>query len=223
MAPRRRGRAGRGERRARRAARVLRRRRRQQQPAATCCSTSCSIGELPARAGPAARPAPIVAGAARAPRRSPNHAQWATFLRNHDEVDLSRLTDRRARRGASRRSGPSRTCSSTAAASAAGSRRCSAATGAGCELAYSLQFTLPGTPVIRYGEEIGMGDDLSLPERDAIRTPMQWADAAERRLLHRRPSSSGRSIGGRRLRLPDGQRGRRSAATRTRCSPGSSG
>ena len=43
------------------------------------------------------------------------------------------------------------------------------------ELAYSLQFSLRGTPVIRYGEEIGMGDDLSLPGRDAIRTPMQWS------------------------------------------------
>jgi maltose alpha-D-glucosyltransferase/alpha-amylase len=43
-------------------------------------------------------------------------------------------------------------------------------------LAYSLQFTLPGTPVLRYGEEIGMGDDLSLPDRESIRTPMQWAD-----------------------------------------------
>jgi maltose alpha-D-glucosyltransferase/alpha-amylase len=43
-------------------------------------------------------------------------------------------------------------------------------------LAYSLQFTLPGTPVLRYGEEIGMGDDLSLPDREALRTPMQWAN-----------------------------------------------
>ena len=43
------------------------------------------------------------------------------------------------------------------------------------ELAYSLLFSLPGTPVLRYGDEIGMGDDLSLPERDAIRTPMQWS------------------------------------------------
>jgi maltose alpha-D-glucosyltransferase / alpha-amylase len=43
------------------------------------------------------------------------------------------------------------------------------------ELAYSLMFTLPGTPVIRYGDEIGMGDDLSLPERYAARTPMQWS------------------------------------------------
>jgi maltose alpha-D-glucosyltransferase/alpha-amylase len=44
------------------------------------------------------------------------------------------------------------------------------------ELAYALQCTLPGTPVIRYGEEIGMGDDLSLEERLALRTPMQWSD-----------------------------------------------
>jgi maltose alpha-D-glucosyltransferase/alpha-amylase len=45
------------------------------------------------------------------------------------------------------------------------------------ELANSLLFTLPGTPVIRYGDEIGMGDDLSLPERDCARTPMQWSAA----------------------------------------------
>jgi glycosidase len=46
------------------------------------------------------------------------------------------------------------------------------------ELAYSLQFTMPGTPVIRYGDEIGMGENLSLPERTAIRTPMQWSATA---------------------------------------------
>ena len=43
------------------------------------------------------------------------------------------------------------------------------------ELAYSLMFSLPGTPVIRYGDEIGMGEDLSLEERNAVRTPMQWS------------------------------------------------
>jgi maltose alpha-D-glucosyltransferase/alpha-amylase len=43
------------------------------------------------------------------------------------------------------------------------------------ELAYSLLFTMPGTPVLRYGDEIGMGDDLKLPERDCVRTPMQWS------------------------------------------------
>jgi len=43
------------------------------------------------------------------------------------------------------------------------------------ELAYSLMLTLPGTPVVRYGDEIGMGDDLRLPERQCARTPMQWS------------------------------------------------
>jgi maltose alpha-D-glucosyltransferase / alpha-amylase len=43
------------------------------------------------------------------------------------------------------------------------------------ELANSLMFTLPGTPVIRYGDELGMGDDLKLPERNCARTPMHWS------------------------------------------------
>jgi len=43
------------------------------------------------------------------------------------------------------------------------------------ELAYSLMCTLPGTPVFRYGDEIGMGDNLDLPERNCARTPMQWS------------------------------------------------
>src|SRR6201990_3766451 len=44
------------------------------------------------------------------------------------------------------------------------------------ELAYSLMFTLPGTPVVRYGDELGMGDDLSLKERACARTAMQWSN-----------------------------------------------
>jgi maltose alpha-D-glucosyltransferase/alpha-amylase len=104
----------------------------------------------------------------------PVGGQWATFLRNHDEVDLSRLTaEQRAEvfeqfgpdenmqlygRGIRRRLAPM----------LGGDRR-------RIELAYSLQFTLRGTPVLRYGEEIGMGDDLLLEGRDAIRTPMQWS------------------------------------------------
>ncbi len=116
--------------------------------------------------------APILAALEAAPK-IPDSCQWATFLRNHDEIDLGRLSDReRAEcfaafgpdesmqlygRGIRRRLAPM----------LGNDRR-------RIELAYSLQFTLPGTPVLRYGEEIGMGDDLSLKERDAIRTPMQW-------------------------------------------------
>jgi maltose alpha-D-glucosyltransferase/alpha-amylase len=101
--------------------------------------------------------------------------QWATFLRNHDEVDLSRLTAEQREtvfaefgpepemqlygRGVRRRLAPM----------LGGDQR-------RIRLAYSLQFSFPGTPVLRYGEEIGMGDDLSLNGRDAIRTPMQWAE-----------------------------------------------
>jgi maltose alpha-D-glucosyltransferase / alpha-amylase len=44
------------------------------------------------------------------------------------------------------------------------------------ELAYSLMYTLPGTPVLRYGDELGMGDNLALPERNCARTPMQWSN-----------------------------------------------
>ena len=45
-------------------------------------------------------------------------------------------------------------------------------------LAHAILLALPGVPVMRYGDEIGMGDDLSLPERYAVRTPMQWSAAA---------------------------------------------
>src|SRR5918999_3657615 len=105
----------------------------------------------------------------------PRHGQWATFLRNHDEVDLGRLTPEERQdvfaafgpdpdmqlyhRGIRRRLAPMLN----------GDRR-------RIELAYSLQFTMPGTPVIRYGDEIGMGENLALREREAIRTPMQWDD-----------------------------------------------
>ena len=63
------------------------------------------------------------------------------------------------------------------------------------ELAYSLMFTLPGTPVIRYGDELGMGDDLRLPERNCARTPMQWSTEPHGRLhqgrqAHACPSSA---------------------------------
>ena len=105
----------------------------------------------------------------------PSPAQWATFLRNHDELDLSRLVEEQ-RQDVFRAFGPNpemrlygRGIRRRLAPMLRGDRR-------HMELAYSLQFTSPGTPVLRYGEEIGMGEDLSLKGRDAIRTPMQWDD-----------------------------------------------
>jgi maltose alpha-D-glucosyltransferase/alpha-amylase len=104
----------------------------------------------------------------------PPGAQWATFLRNHDEVDLSRLTAEQ-RADVFREFGPDenmqlygRGIRRRLAPMLGNDRR-------RVELAYALQFSLRGTPVLRYGEEIGMGDDLSLEGRDAIRTPMQWS------------------------------------------------
>jgi maltose alpha-D-glucosyltransferase/alpha-amylase len=105
----------------------------------------------------------------------PATAQWGTFLRNHDELDLGRLEESQRQhvfaafgpdpemqlynRGIRRRLAPM----------LGGDRQ-------RLELAYSLLFTLPGTPVIRYGDEIGMGDNLNLPERNCARTPMQWSN-----------------------------------------------
>ncbi len=101
-------------------------------------------------------------------------AQWGQFLRNHDELDLGRLTRDQQQavfavfapekdmqlynRGIRRRLAPM----------LQGDRR-------RLELAYSLMMALPGTPVLRYGDEIGMGDNLRLPERNCARTPMQWS------------------------------------------------
>lgn len=109
-----------------------------------------------------------------ASRGLPETAQWTNFLRNHDELDLGRLSEDQRQavfdafgpdksmqlydRGIRRRLAPM----------LHGDRR-------RIELATSLMMTLPGTPVLRYGDEVGMGDDLDLPERECARTPMQWS------------------------------------------------
>jgi maltose alpha-D-glucosyltransferase/alpha-amylase len=115
-----------------------------------------------------------LAGALRATARIPAGSQWAYFLRNHDELDLGRLPED-GRRQVFARFGPEPSMQlydrgiRRRLAPMLGDRK-------RLELAYSLLFALPGPPVIRYGEEIGMGDDLRLKERNAIRTPMQWSD-----------------------------------------------
>lgn len=107
-------------------------------------------------------------------RDLPPTAQWGQFLRNHDELDLGRLSSKQ-QQAVFAAFGPSpdmqlyqRGIRRRLATMLQGDRR-------RLELAYSLMMTLPGTPVIRYGDEIGMGDDLALPERDCARTPMQWS------------------------------------------------
>src|SRR5438874_903846 len=112
--------------------------------------------------------------AMKATKPRPATAQWGQFLRNHDELDLGRLTQEQ-RQTVFRAFGPEesmqlyeRGIRRRLAPMLGGDRR-------RIELAYSLLFTLPGTPVIRYGDELGMGDDLSLKERDCARTPMQWS------------------------------------------------
>jgi maltose alpha-D-glucosyltransferase/alpha-amylase len=100
-------------------------------------------------------------------------SQWAYFLRNHDELDLGRLTEDE-RQKVFERFGPDKNMQLYDRGIR---RRLSPMLGnrQQTELAYSLMFSFPGTPVIRYGDEIGMGDNLELTERDAVRTPMQWS------------------------------------------------
>jgi maltose alpha-D-glucosyltransferase/alpha-amylase len=115
-----------------------------------------------------------LAKALKATKPRPATAQWGLFLRNHDELDLGRLT-KAQRDVVFRNFGPDKTMQlydrgirRRLAPMLGGDRR-------RLELAYSLMCTLPGTPVIRYGDEIGMGDDLDLPERNCARTAMQWS------------------------------------------------
>jgi maltose alpha-D-glucosyltransferase/alpha-amylase len=107
-------------------------------------------------------------------RSRPATAQWGLFLRNHDELDLGRLTPEQ-RDAVFEAFGPEKSMQLYDR----GIRRRLAPMMDGDQrrlrLAYSLMFTLPGTPVLRYGDELGMGDDLSLPERNCARTPMQWS------------------------------------------------
>ena len=103
----------------------------------------------------------------------PESCQWAIFLRNHDELTLEMVTDRerdylwnvyaadqrmRINLGIRRRLAPL----------LENDRR-------KIELMNSLLLSMPGTPIIYYGDEIGMGDNIFLGDRDGVRTPMQWS------------------------------------------------
>jgi maltose alpha-D-glucosyltransferase/alpha-amylase len=103
----------------------------------------------------------------------PKDCQWAIFLRNHDELTLEMVTDEerdymyrayardsrmRLNLGIRRRLAP-----------LMGNHR------RRIELMYALLLCLPGTPVLYYGDEIGMGDNIYLGDRNGVRTPMQWS------------------------------------------------
>ena len=132
-----------------------------------------------------------VADALRTRPDVPMKAQWAVFLRNHDELSLDKLSDAE-RKEAFAALGPDKDMR----VYDRGVRRRLAPMLHGdtrrLALAHALLFGLPGTPVMWYGDEIGMGEDLSQPERWAVRTPMQWADA----------SNGGFSATGRELVVP---------------------
>ena len=161
-------------------------------PATSCrCSSTSSACRPPTSPWPARTP-PRWWRPCRRGRRSTATCQWATFLRNHDELTLDKLSDTEREevfaafgpdpemqlfaRGLKRRVPPMM---------GGDPRR--------IRMAYSLLFTLPGTPTLYYGEEIGMGEDLAAEGRMAVRTPMQWtagrnggfSEATARKLVQR--------------------------------------
>jgi glycosidase len=131
---------------------------------------TCAAQWLPHARGSAE---PII-GALNSRPRHPPHAQFANFCRHHDELNLGMLSDREreevfaafAPEPAHRLYG--RSIRRRLAPMLGGDRR-------RIRLALALTMALPGTPVLMYGDEIGMGEDLSLPGRIAVRNPMQWS------------------------------------------------
>jgi len=107
----------------------------------------------------------------------PKDSHWATFVRNHDELTLDKLSDAE-RQEVFDVFGPEKRMQLYGR----GLRRRLPSMLDGdrdrIRMVYSLLFSLPGTPVLFYGEEIGMVEDLGVEGRDAVRTPMRWSDAA---------------------------------------------
>jgi len=138
-------------------------------------------------------------GALEARPEIPEDSQWAIFVRNHDELTLDQLTDDERQevfdafgpdedmqlfgRGLRRRLPPMLDGDQDR-----------------IRLVYSLLFSLPGTPVLFYGEEIGMGENLDVDGRLSVRTPMQWTSGRNAGFSSAAPSRLTRPI-------PDGRFG----------------
>ncbi|MEX2659270.1 MAG: alpha-amylase family protein, partial [Acidimicrobiales bacterium] len=141
---------------------------------------------------------PLVKALERNPAIPPD-CQWATFVRNHDELTLDQLSDKEREevfaafgpdpemqlfdRGLRRRLPPMLDGDQQR-----------------LRLVYSLLFTLPGTPVLFYGEEIGMGENLDIEGRLSVRSPMQWTDQPSAGFSTAKPNKLRRP-------LPDGRYG----------------
>ncbi|MFD2348475.1 hypothetical protein ACFSTC_02380 [Nonomuraea ferruginea] len=158
--------------------------------------------------------APLVAALRERPD-APKDAQWATFLRNHDELTLDQLSDEE-RQEVFRAFGPEERMQIFGR----GLRRRMPGMFDGdlrrMKLAYSLMFSLPGTPVIFYGEEIGLGENLDVEGRMAVRTPHAVVEG--RRL---QPGRAGASDARRAVRARARQRRGPEARHRSRCCAGS--
>ncbi|TDO58905.1 maltose alpha-D-glucosyltransferase/alpha-amylase [Kribbella sp. VKM Ac-2571] len=103
----------------------------------------------------------------------PEEGQWGTFVRNHDELTLDKLSEDE-RQEVFDAFGPEKDMQIYGRGLR---RRLPPMLGndqARLRMVYSLLFSLPGTPVLFYGEEIGMGENLAAEDRHAVRTPMQW-------------------------------------------------
>jgi trehalose synthase len=140
-----------------------------------------------------------IRGALEARPEIPDDSQWAIFVRNHDELTLDQLSDDERQevfdafgpeedmqlfgRGLRRRLPPMLDGDQGR-----------------IRLVYSLLFSLPGTPVLFYGEEIGMGENLDIDGRLSVRTPMQWTAGRNAGFSSARPSRLARPI-------PDGEFG----------------
>jgi maltose alpha-D-glucosyltransferase/alpha-amylase len=103
----------------------------------------------------------------------PDNCQWGIFLRNHDELTLEMVTDEERDYMYTEYAADPRMVSNV------GIRRRLAPlldnNRSIIELFHALLFSLPGSPVMYYGDEIGMGDNIYLGDRDGVRTPMQWS------------------------------------------------
>ncbi|MFC0624623.1 alpha-amylase family protein [Kribbella deserti] len=119
-------------------------------------------------------PGPLIKALRERPKAA-EEGQWGTFIRNHDELTLDKLTDDE-RQEVFKAFGPEEHMQLYGRGLR---RRLPPMFGndqARLRMVYSLLFSMPGTPVLFYGEEIGMGENLAVEGRNAVRTPMQWTE-----------------------------------------------